>query len=77
MGDQALANAETVQDFQLRFDQQMPREPSPMRSASSMSTTGTCRNARSMAAASPTGPAPATATGWRTTVRASWSRARR
>ena len=40
----------------VRFDQQMPREPSPMRSESSSSTTGTPCSARSIAAASPTGP---------------------
>ena len=55
----------------VRFDQQMPREPSPIRSASSISTTGTPRCARSIAAARPTGPAPTTTTGRRTTAAAS------
>ena len=61
----------------VRLEKQMAREPSPIRSASSSTTTGTPRSVRSMAAVSPTGPAPTTATGWRTGWLASWSGERR
>ena len=50
-----------------RFEKQIAREPSPIRSASSSSTTFWPRCARSIASDSPTGPAPTTTTGYSAT----------
>ena len=46
-----------------RLEKQIAREPSPIRSASSSSTTDWPRCARSIASDNPTGPAPTTTTG--------------
>jgi hypothetical protein len=47
----------------VRFDQQIARDPTLTVSSSSSTSTSMPRSARSIAAVSPTGPAPATITG--------------